>query len=271
MDEQKFELALVDLEQLHERNPDFPGLPDATANVADLLITEANDAGDFRRARHFLQRLKARFPEHRMVTRWTDALSAQTVALMDEAKAAESAGDIEKAVAAAETATKVWPTTPGLKTLYDRLARRHQKLRVGVLLQPRDEPTPLNRTAADDRLRELTQSALFEPDYLDERIVRYRSQFLSEWEPTNLGRRIRFQLRPYRQSWESQPVTVAMPMIRQLADKMKTGNDTFDERLSDRISSVSLKSPFVFDVEFDNVPLRPEPLFSYALKRPRFV
>lgn len=268
VDEQKFELALVDLEQLHERNPEYPGLSDTTANVADLLIKQAETAEDFRRARHFLERLKARFPQHRTVTRWTDTLTARTAALMQEAQAAESAGEIEKALASVETAALVWPNTPGLRTLYGRLARRHQRLHVGVILQPREVATPLNRTVADDRQRELTQSTLFEPDYLDEQIVRYRSRFLNEWEPTNLGRRIRFQLRPYRQSWESQPVTVALPMIRQLSDKMQTDSQNFDERLSDRISSVAQKSPFVFDVEFENVPLRPEPLFSYALSGP---
>jgi len=49
---------------------------------------------------------------------------------------------------------------------------------------------------------------------------------------------------------------------------MQTDNDAFDERLADRISSVSLKSPFVFDVEFESVPLRPELLFAYELDAP---
>ncbi len=266
--EGKHELAFVDLEQLHQRVPDFPQLSEAMGEAADGMISSAYDAGDYRRARHFLKRLETQYPQHRTAARWTETMTARTAELMDQAQAAESAGDIEKALAATETATQIWPTASGLRTLYARLARRHQKLRVGVLTLPGDDVSPLDRTPADDRQRELTQSALFEPDFLDEQIVRYRSRYLNEWEPTNLGRRIRFELRPFRQTWESQPVTNAMPMIRQLADKLRSDSQTFDERLSDRISSVSLKSPFVFDVEFDSVPLRPESLFSYALSAP---
>jgi len=103
---------------------------------------------------------------------------------------------------------------------------------------------------------------------LDGEIVRYRSRFLTEWEPTNLGRRINFKLRPQRQSWESQQVVSAMPMIEQMQRLITPRNTGYDERLSDRVSTVSLQSPYVFDVEFQQIPFRPEPLFTFPLDIP---
>ncbi len=265
LDKGRNEFALVNLEQLHDRNPDYPELSRTMGEVFDEEISSAYENEDFRRARHFLARIKKRYPEHDVARKWTEKFESQAASLMEQAEAAEAGGDIKQAVAHVEQAARVWPSAKGLSRLHSRLANRHQILRVGVLFQPKEGAGPEASTVADLRRTSLIHTRLFEPDNLDGAIVRYRSRFLSQWEPSSLGRRINFQLRPHRQPWESQDVLIAVPLIQQFGAKMDTRSDTYDERFSDRVATVSLRTPFEFNVTFDSVPFRAEPLFTFPL------
>jgi len=262
------EFALVNLELLHARAPGFTGLPNELGRVADQLMTTADQVGELRRVRHFLNRLKIQLPQHPIVLKWTETLSSRAAELVAAAETAEKAGQIEDALTKAETAAKTWPSTEGLSRVYNRLAMRYQRLRVGALLQPRDDVNVESWTAADARRMQLTQTRLFEPEQLDGEIVRYRSRFFTEWEPTGLGRRIRFQLRPHRQSWESQKVALAGTLINRFSELLNPAAADFDERFSANVSSVSLKSPFEFTLQLNAVPLRAEPLFTQTMNLP---
>src|SRR5258708_18861645 len=91
---------------------------------------------DPREARYYIRRLARRYPNHRIVKEWTARLVQQTRDLLDKAAVAERKGQFEAALDFAETAARVWPELPELLPIYNRLAGRYQRLRVGVVDLP---------------------------------------------------------------------------------------------------------------------------------------
>jgi len=119
-----YEYAFVNLEELYSRSPDYPKLTEKSAEVSEHLISQAYDAKNLRKTRHFIRRMEAMYPQGRVVTNWTEKLLAETNALMDQARAVSDEGKHGEAVAIVEDAAKIWPMAQGLKPLYDRLSRR---------------------------------------------------------------------------------------------------------------------------------------------------
>src|SRR5690606_23879299 len=71
------EPALATIQEIHERNPSFKGVSEAAGNVVDQIITQAVEVEDWRRARHFINRLKGMYAEHAVATRWTQELNSR--------------------------------------------------------------------------------------------------------------------------------------------------------------------------------------------------
>jgi len=257
------ESALVYLEDLHAHNPNFSGLINRLGEVIDGLIADATAATKFRRARHFLDRLATRTPNHDVVKRWRAELLARAEALVDTARKATAAGEHDKAYETIEQASRIWPNTPGLRAAHQQASRRFQQLRVGVLQFPSESPRPGSPTVADVRHRHLTKPRLFEVTSSQEK-TRYHSGFFERWEPTDLGRRAVFSLRQVRAYWESQPVVTSGSIIATLATRLDPSSPGYDERFASYISSVKSRSPFEFEIEFERVPLQLEALFNLS-------
>src|SRR5579863_311812 len=177
LDERQPQQALALLEALHERNSKYNGLEAQFGIVIDRLISLAQAAADQREARYFLRRLARRYPNHQTVKEWTARLMQETRELLDKAALSERSGHVEEALDIAETAARVWPELPEVLPVYNRLANRFQRLRVGVIDLPENEhanafadaqrvdpqTAPVVLSAAEHRRRMLTQTCLFEP------------------------------------------------------------------------------------------------------------
>jgi ABC-type transport system substrate-binding protein len=107
---------------------------------------------------------------------------------------------------------------------------------------------------------------LFQPTVLDDRIVRFRSRFLTDWEPRDLGHSLQLRLRSWQSPVDSQPLLTAFDFSRMLADRMFPGGAQYDARLAAMIDRVEIRGPFEVQVELAQVPLRPEVLLSIPVQ-----
>lgn len=270
LDEKQPQHALALLEALHERKPAFPGLEAQLGQVADRLMALAIDKGDPREARFFLRRLARRYPNHRVATAWTMRLTEATRALLNKAGTLERSGRIEEALDAAEEAARTWPDLPELLPVFNRLAARHQRLRVGVIDLPSADPSdsPVLLADAARRRNWLTQAPLFEPARTVNKNVRYETRFFNEWEPTELGHSVLFRLRPRRMPEESEPLVTAAALAGALAGRIDLQSSRYDARLAAAIESLEVRSAFELLIRFRQAPLRPESLFAFDFLLP---
>src|SRR5262245_59583442 len=186
--------------------------------------------------------------------------------LMGKGVEAERAGQVEAALNLLEQAARTWPELPELLPVYNRLANRWQKLRVGVVDLPGMNPSaaPVLLAAAERRRRELTQVPLFEPARFENKLVRYESKYFSDWEPTELGHSVLFRLRPWRAAGESHPLLTAASLGDALRHRLDPHSSFCDARFSAAVESLEVRFPFDLLVRFRQVPLRPEALFAFV-------
>jgi ABC-type transport system substrate-binding protein len=257
--------ALVRLEELHDRDAEYDGTSQLLGSVVDRLVEGAVKGSDDRRARHYLGRLAKRIPAHAVVTKWRDDLQKRAGTVLARANAAAKAGRHDDAERLVRQAADLWPDTPQLQAAHEAYTRRFQRLRVGVRRLP-DEATPyFLPTPADDRVRFLTQTPLFEPESGGE-VVHYQTRYFSDWLPTDLGRLTVFQLQSNRPYWLPQPVVSAADIARNLQYRLDPSSPEYDERLTTYIHSVRVDSPTKLQIRFSRVPPRFESILRFPLR-----
>ncbi len=261
-----WEAALVLLEELHHRNRDYDGLLNELGTVAEHLINAAATAADYRRARHFLKCLRQLEPKHGVVTRWSQRFEDDARQLL--ARAAETArtGPPDQALDLAERAALIWPDLADLPVGFRNAATRYPRLRAGVSDVPRGRPSRLFPAPADRRQHQFTQVDLFQPARVEEQMVRYETPLFDEWEPTDLGHGLLFQLRRRRAQWESPLVATAGVLADTIAARIDPHHPDFDERFASFVERVTVHSPFELSVRFAAAPLRPEALFAFPAR-----
>lgn len=259
---QLYEQALAQFEQVFAKSPAYPNLDRQLGTTIDALIQENVGQGKFRDARHFLVRLKRCYPNHLVAERWTNDLVAMATKELQLAAAAEQQGHAVEAVDHAERATRIWPDGSDVGDGYRKIFQRHQRLNVGTLdLAAGDSSTPV----ATERERRLLQSTIFEPGHMTDRLVRYHTRFIQDWEPTDLGRSIVFRLKRQSAPWEGPEFVTAGPLVAEIAARLNPAHEGYDERFANYVSSVRSLSPFELSVDFRHAPLRPETLFQFAV------
>ncbi|GAB4154622.1 MAG: hypothetical protein Tsb009_31270 [Planctomycetaceae bacterium] len=268
--EKRAEAALAVLEELHGRNPKFPGLKELLGDVANRLITDALNTNDYRRARHYIGRLQRREPQHPIFIKWRDDLSARATKHLNAARTASREKKHDEAAKSVAEAVKIWPATPGLRGAYDAMMRRFQTLRVGVVRFSSAETTNLLSTMADARQEYLSETPLFEaqgyfgsPSRDD--AIYYQTKFFDEWEPNDLGRRTVFKLQIDRPYYQPQPVVTASDIAKTLRARIQPQSPDYDERLASYIKSFTVLSPSQLQIRFSRVPPRLESLLNFPL------
>jgi hypothetical protein len=250
------EQAWVLLERLFGLDAKYPQLSEQLGAVSDRFISTAVEAEDFRRARHFLTRLERLIADHSMAKRWRERLTALASDAVTAARAATAEGNRRAAIDLLDRAARVWPELPGLKDAHREATARYQIVHAGVV-----NPAPAV-SAQDDahaqRRRQLCEIPLFEPDRLQDGVVRYRSAFIESWEPRDLGRELQFQLRPRRAPWESRPVLTAGMIVDSLTARLEAGRRSGDDRWSANVRSVEAQSPWEWRLSLGQIPLRVE-------------
>jgi tetratricopeptide (TPR) repeat protein len=256
------ERAFALVTDLYEQRPTTEAAVRLLGRVADALIGPHVASGDFREARFFLRRVAELDAKHPAVATWTDRLTATARDRLAAARAASSAGDDPRAAALADEAALAWPGSEGLRAEHARLTARYPRLRVGVPRVAPESPAALP-TAADLRTARLTHADLFELDRF-ETLPSYRSVYFERWEPTDLGRRARFRLRPGLPAWAARPPLAATDVVATLAARLRPDAAGYDARFADVVGALRVLGPEEFEILFDRIPLRTET----ALTRP---
>ncbi len=260
LDDGSAERALALVEPLYERKP----VPDVADNLLDRvaaqLIGGAIETQDYRQARFSLARIRQVDARHQAVARWTKRLVDLATSLQAEAERASAAGEHALAAVTIDRAARVWPKLDGLRPVHARLTSRHQRLQVGVSRLASTEPMAIP-TEADDRVARLTDAGLFEIDGF-ESAPSYRSVYFERWEPTDLGRRARFELRQGLPAWVSRPPLTSSEVVAMLAKRMQPGDTAFDSRFADLVDTIRVFGPYEFEVVFHRSPLRAESVLS---------
>lgn len=296
------ETALVLLEQLWQRSPQFPDFSNQLGLVMEAALKTCAAAEEYRRGRHYLNRLARLDKSHPTLLKWSKQWQGEATRLVENAVAAESAGDWARAVDALERAARVWPLSianapPGqsLAMVYARIGARYQRLRVGVLAPhagaggiidpPWETPLPTIASAQpepaappSDRAAEpLPLTALSED-------VAWRRRRLTDtrwFEPSRFEQQsMRFES-PLFADWEptdlGHGLRLKLADIRsaqgrmlvrshmladQIAKKIDPELPDYSARLQAAISRVIVRSPVELEVQFASAPLRPDALLK---------
>ncbi|MHC4877655.1 MAG: ABC transporter substrate-binding protein [Planctomycetota bacterium] len=258
------EAALAFFEELYTLAPEYAGLRNGIGRTIEQLVVRARQKDDLRQARYYITRLRQSDPEHPIAVSLTNQFIQEAADLLKQASAAHSEKKYPEAVAFVQRAARVWPTHPQLRNVFRTVSSRYQVLTVGVQRMPGDPTSFFLPTAADRRHQALLSASLFEVRRFD-RAPAYQSRFFEEWTPTDLGRQIVFSLQPRRANWESTPVLTAPQVARAIGDRLKPDSEWYDERLATFVSSINVRSPREFEMNFLNVPVRPQALFRFPV------
>ena len=259
------EAALAFYEELYTLAPQYAGLRDGIGRTIEQLVLQAREKDDLRQARYYITRLRQTDAQHPIAVSLTAQFTQEAADLLKQASAQHGAGEFSEALASAQQAARVWPTHPQLRNVFRTVASRYQVLTVGVQRLPGD-PTPFFlQTAADRRQMSLLAADLFEVRRFD-RAPAYQSRFFEEWTPTDLGRQIVFSLQPRRAAWESIPVVTAPEVVRAIGSRLQPDSPWYDERLATFVQSIKVRSPHEFEMNFLNVPVRPQALFRFPVQ-----
>lgn len=257
--------ALRLLEEIWRPNADNPELSTRLSRVADKLIGEVVERKDYRQARHFLGDLTARVPSNSVIEKWKQNLADKAVTTVQEARTLASQGDVVAAARTIDAAARIWPDASGLREAHRELTGRYQILRVGVLDLATDLPNAMLPSTATERERWLIESKLFEPAGISDQGVRYRSAYFDLWEPTDLGRRVQFILRPKRAEWEARPLVTAADIHAEVMAQIDPQSPNYNDRLAGFVNGVTVQGPFELTVTFRQLPLRPEALWQLTI------
>ncbi|HVJ67934.1 MAG TPA: hypothetical protein VM510_08125, partial [Caulifigura sp.] len=269
------EACLMLAGELKIQKADYPGLAELAGQATEKLVKAAQEAGDHVRARYYLMRLDDLFAGHPVFQQLSQGYATQAQSLMNEAVAAGKAGKFAEAATLASDSVRAWPRLPALKAPHKAATERYQRLTVGVLRLPGEPKATPFPSEADVRAQRLIQFNLFEIDDYRGGVPHYRTTYLDEWEPFDLGRRMKFSLSQTRQPWEAQPPVDATKFVAGLMDALDPASAAYDERLASYLKSVTLSSPSEFEVTFSRVPVRIESVMRTSpldsLERPATV
>jgi tetratricopeptide (TPR) repeat protein len=249
----RHEEALAAWDQLHARDPSHNRLTDEYGAACDVLIRTANDAEEFRRARYFLKRLRARYPDHTVASRWTSELTNRAADLVKQSQA-----ETNRALAldSIERAARVWPALPQLQGAYQKAFERWPRLAVG-LVAPSDLAVGAWPILDHHATTQLAEVPWFSPAKLSEGVCRFESRWFREWEPTDLGFRIDFHIRDPRATGVTAPW-----LATRLSERLRPGTPGYSERMGAAIGQISVDGPDRFGARLRLVPYRPEVLLA---------
>ncbi|MEN6459077.1 MAG: ABC transporter substrate-binding protein [Thermoguttaceae bacterium] len=128
----QYDSALALLREIYRRNPKRPKLDRTLAGTTDKLIEQHESHGNYAAARALLRGLAAEYPDDPTVAKWTGRWHAKAVALLNEARVAQDAGQWPRTAELSRQLTAVCPELPGARELAEAVHRNYSRAVVGV-------------------------------------------------------------------------------------------------------------------------------------------
>lgn len=260
--------ALALLDEAANRNINNPELRPRFGQIVGPMISEAVADEDFRKARYLIGRVEKVVPDHELVGEYKGKLQQLVQSLLDEAEQDFKESNFARAAELAWKASSVWSLSGNQRAAFTRLVARHQVLRVGVQdVGGQQQVFPVPQESLE-RLTELVEVPLFEPNAADE-LTYFRSSYFEVWDPADLGREVLFSLRETRPHWQSQPILTANDIADALGQRIDPSSPLFSSRLASFVREISVRSPTELRIRFSRVPLSIESLLRFPITRLR--
>ena len=154
--------ALAYVQDLHNREPEYPGLSKLAGEIIDVMISQAVKEKAYRKAHYYLNRLESMYPRQETVIKWKTAFLNESNSILKTAEEAASQKQYPKAIQAVSTAVVIWPANPKLRESLLRYQKRYPVINVGVLETALDETPYFFEQESTRRHRALTEIPLFE-------------------------------------------------------------------------------------------------------------
>lgn len=254
--------SLMLLDEVYRLNKGYLGLPNLTGDAIRQLLDNAFARDDYKAAQFYLNWISQRFDDHPVYKEFSQRLIDKAADLLAKADQASADGNAKEAAKLAEEAAWTWPRFTNLRGPHRTHTERFQRLKVGVVDLPGNSDAYFALTPAELRQQRVTKLTLFELDRLRDGTAYYRTRFFDEWEPTDLGREMRFTLKQFRQPYEMQAVLTTAEIVPLILNRLDESHPDHDERLSAYVRSVEIHSPMEFSLTFSRVPPRIEPLLA---------
>lgn len=136
----RLELAWASLERLRDAAPNHAELPAAYGEVAGRLIEGAWKDRDFRLARHWLDRLRGRWPKHELAATWEALLVDEARQRTEQARQQLEAGAFREARRLADEAVLLAAGQDFVRDALRDAHRRHAKVVVGITRRSARQP-----------------------------------------------------------------------------------------------------------------------------------
>lgn len=257
--------ALALMDELAQRNLANAELPQLMGDTIDELVSQAIDNENYSKGQYLLDRLARYFPQHTIVSKWTERLRGESLQKLQQARRLSEDSEHRAAAEVAREARRIWADlTSNELAEVSRYLSRYQTLRVAVRSFSGEQNVSPVSTAADLRHESLTAVSLFEPSSADE-LTYYQSSFFDVWDPTDLGREVVFTLKETRPYFRSQPILTANQIAGTLNNLLNPELPSFNPRLASFVKSFSVRSPRELNISFHRVPMNLEALFRFPI------
>ncbi|MDB4731347.1 ABC transporter substrate-binding protein [bacterium] len=254
--------SLMLLDEVYRLNKGYLPLPNQTGIAIRQLLEKAFAKEDYQEAQFYLNWISQRFTDHPVYQEFSQQLFDKSQDLLVKADQSSQASEYKIASELVDEAARIWPRHQDLRGPHRTHFERFQRLKVGVVDLPGNSDAYFALSPAELRQQRVTKLTLFELDRLRDGTAYYRTRFFDEWEPTDLGREMRFTLKQFRQPYEMQAVLTTAEIVPLILNRLDENHPDYDERLSAYVSSVEIHSPMEFSLTFSRVPPRIEPLLA---------
>lgn len=263
----EFQRALANLEELHRIEPKYEGIEARMADAVEALFREAVERENFRKARYFLDRLRQIYPRNSTLRRCTEELTSLSQEAVANARRRSREGDDAAAAKSIERAAEIWPATSSLRSLYQQYTQRHPILKVGVVREANDiaEAYPIS-SARRRRESDLLITPLFRCRSVNEGIARYDSEVLDDWEPVDLGRKVRLTLNSEYWSATLRGKLFSQVIGEEVMSSIDESAEGFRPRVAALIEGVMVSDPGHCELSLTRIPLRIESVLNEAIE-----
>lgn len=261
----EFDYVLVLLNQLHARNPDYPGLSRALGVATESLVASHMAAEQFLAARQQVQRLEQKYPNEPQVARLKQRLQSLAEQRLADARKHANSGDLRRAYDESLRALDAWPALSEARELAQSMFGQYPHVTVGVsqplvALHPRIDDWAARRAARllNLHLMEFVGIGAEGGNYLCP---------VGSFEKADLGLQLTFHLRPDMRWPDGSPLT-GYDVSRTLLAMDDRGQLAADALWRPFVDRVEVRDLFSIDVRLTRAHVLPEALFDTRILPP---
>lgn len=245
---EKYENAFALLNELYERDPQYPKLAAALGATTQKLIEPYLARDDYSGARRLLGRLAKKFPQSPVVARFQEQWAGEARQLIAKGRQQMAAGEVRQAWELAQRVLYVWPRSSEAKAFFEELYAKWPRLVVGVTSPHAPIPQPRLANWGVRRDGRLLHRLLVEFTGTGAEGGQYTCPF-GQVERTDIGRRLIFRLKRDVQSSADGAHLTGYDVARQLLALADPKQPDFEPNWAELLAGVSVLDVYQVDAD----------------------